>query len=509
MRLATHLRYAVLIVLWWGHAAGFPRCMQPGGRLSSPLLTTSRATCGRVQPAKLHSATALYSSAPLDSTLAEGLQSLVAINANAQRAMQIVAGQAPALPLPSMRGSKLDCLIMLLASSTISPLFKAMRLSPFIGFLLLGAAAGPGGWNSIHSPHLFETLGEIGVLFFVFEMGLELSVERLKAMVFDVVGIGSAQFLCTSALLVAFFLRCGQPAPAAIALGGSLALSSSVFVLQLLKDHNASSTRYGGASLGILLLQDLAVVPLLVVVQMIGRGEANLARVLALTGIKAALTILVLAATGRPLLSSFLSAVERFGSREAYLAATVSIVLLMSALTKAIGLSDTLGAFVAGLLLSRSSHRHRAESDIALVRGLFLGLFFISVGFSIGARLLLSHPWKVLGSTLGLIACKSAITSTVAYLFGISPSNSIRTGLLTAQGGEFAFVSLSIARRLKLLSKPFTDQIFTAVALSMALTPALLTVANGIVALLGINAGDPGSDSVPAGEQGQRQPGAT
>jgi monovalent cation:H+ antiporter-2, CPA2 family len=289
----------------------------------------------------------------------------------------------------------------------------------------------------------------------------------------DVFGLGTSQFLVTTAVITAIAIRCGLSAPAAFTIGGSLALSSSAFVLQLLKDKNAMGTRHGKASFGILLLQDLAVVPLLVVVQLLCEGGAGLGRALTVAGVKAVVTLSTMSLLGQRLLNPIFSVVARASSHEAFLSIIMTTVLLMSFVTKGIGLSDTLGAFLAGLLLSETSYRYQIESDIAPFRGLLLGLFFTTVGFSIDPSLLIQQPFKVAVALALLILGKAGIITALSSVFGIPLSSAIQAGLLNSQGGEFAFVSLGIAQRMGLLEEGLCRLLLTTVALSMALTPAL------------------------------------
>ncbi|RYH30454.1 potassium transporter KefB [archaeon] len=383
--------------------------------------------------------------------------------------------------LTSLEGAKLDSLIMLIATSLVIPLFKHFNTSPIVGFLLTGTLLGPGGLNWVRDVHMIDTLGELGIVFFLFEMGLELSLDRLKAMRKDVFGLGTSQFLLTSAAITLAALKSGLPLPAAFTIGGSLALSSSAFVLQLLKDKNAMGTRHGKASFGILLLQDLAVVPLIVVVQLLCAGGEGLGRALALAGVKALVALSAMSLLGKKLINPIFSVVAKASSHEAFLSIILTTVLLMSFVTKGIGLSDTLGAFLAGILLSETSYRYQIESDIAPFRGLLLGLFFITVGFSIDLSLLVQQPFKVLLALVVLIGGKASIITALSSAFGIPLASAVQAGLLNSQGGEFAFVSLGIAQRAGLIDEKLCKLLLTTVALSMALTPAL-SEASGVIA---------------------------
>lgn len=373
----------------------------------------------------------------------------------------------------SMQGAKLDSLIVLLVTSAVVPIFKRLNMSPIIGFLLFGTLMGPTGLNWVKDIHLIDVIGELGIIFFLFEMGLELSFERLMQMRRDVFGLGTCQFLVTSLLGAAVGTACGLPIPAAVTIGGSLSLSSSAFVLELLKDKKALGTRHGKASFGILLLQDLAVVPLLVIVDLLSKGGTGLARALTLAGMKALVTLSAMSALGRGLLNPIFYFVSKSDSQEAFLSIILSTVLLMSFVTQGVGLSDTLGAFLAGLLLSETKFRYQIESDIAPFRGLLLGIFFITVGFSIDINLLFREAPTIFAMLVSLLVGKASVITALSMMFGMSFAQAQQCGLLNAQGGEFAFVAFGIAERTGLIPKPLAKKLLTTVALSMALTPLL------------------------------------
>jgi len=373
----------------------------------------------------------------------------------------------------SLSGPKQDALIMLMATAIVIPLFTQIKTSPIVGFMLTGMLLGPSGLNWVRDVHMVDKLGELGIVFFLFEMGLELSLDRLKAMRKDVFGIGIGQFLLTMLAGAGVGTACGLSPPAALTIGGSLSLSSSAFVLQLLKDKNAMGTRYGKAAFGILLLQDLAVVPLFIVVDLLGKGGAGLGKALTIAAVKALVTLSTMSYMGRKLLNPIFSAVARSGSHEAFLSSILSTVLLMAFVTHGIGLSDTLGAFLAGLLLSETSYRYQVEADIAPFRGLLLGLFFITVGFNIDLALVRS-AWPTILALLGAtVVGKASIATLVAKLFGVPFASAQRAGLLIAQGGELAFVALAIADRSGMIEPQLIKLLLTTVALSMASTPLL------------------------------------
>ncbi len=382
--------------------------------------------------------------------------------------------------LRSLEGTKLDGLILLLSTSVVIPLFKALRKSSILGFLLTGTILGPNGLNIFTDIHRIDLLGELGIVFFLFEMGLDLSLDRLKAMRKDVFGLGTTTFAATTLMGTAIAQACGLSVAASIALSSSLSLSSSAFVLQLLKDKGAFGERYGKQAFGILLLQDLAVVPVLVVIELLSGPSAAISKALSVAAIKAVVTLSTMSFFGRRIVDPLFDFVAKSDSEEAFISITLTMVLLMSFVTQGIGLSNTLGAFLAGLLLAETKFRHQVEADIAPYRGLLLGIFFITVGFSIDLKLFVKEAPRILAILGAMVGCKATAITASSMAFGSPPGPALQTGLLTAQGGEFAFVAFAIAERSKLISTPLKKILLTTVALSMALTPALAGLGEGI-----------------------------
>jgi len=372
----------------------------------------------------------------------------------------------------NIAGPKSDTLILLLATALVTPLAQKAKLSPILGFLAAGMLIGPNGLGLIAELHTTETLAELGIVFFLFEMGIELSVERLVSMKKDVFGLGLGQFTITALVLALVGKLFGLPGNALVVLGGGLALSSSAFVLQLLKDKNQLATRFGKASFGTLLFQDLAVVPLLVVTPILA-GSGSVGKALGNALIKAGMSFAGIAFAGRVLLNPLYSIVAGAKSQEAFLGVTLLTVLSMSFLTEGLGLSNTLGAFLAGVLLSETKYRYQVEADIAPFRGILLGLFFVTVGFEIDCHLIANNFPVVAGLVTGIMLIKTVITTALSLAFGLSFPNAIQSGLLLSQGGEFAFVTFGLARNLGILDPQLTKLMLTSVSLTMALTPVL------------------------------------
>ncbi|XP_027108312.1 K(+) efflux antiporter 2, chloroplastic [Coffea arabica] len=378
--------------------------------------------------------------------------------------------------------SLFDMLWLLLASVIFVPIFqKIPGGSPVLGYLAAGILIGPYGLSIIRHVHGTKAIAEFGVVFLLFNIGLELSVERLSSMKKYVFGLGSAQVLVTAVVvgLVAHFVA-GQAGPAAIVIGNGLALSSTAVVLQVLQERGESTSRHGRATFSVLLFQDLAVVVLLILIPLIspnsskgGIGFQAIAEALGLAAVKAIVAIAAIIAGGRLLLRPIYKQIAENQNAEIFSANTLLVILGTSLLTARAGLSMALGAFLAGLLLAETEFSLQVESDIAPYRGLLLGLFFMTVGMSIDPKLLVSN-FPVIAGTLGLlIAGKTILVALVGKLFGISIISAIRVGLLLAPGGEFAFVAFGEAVNQGIMSSQLSSLLFLVVGVSMALTPWL------------------------------------
>lgn len=374
-----------------------------------------------------------------------------------------------------------DGLILLFATTLVVPLMARLKTSPILGFLLIGMVLGPAGIDVIRHVDVSHRIAEFGIIFFLFETGLELSVRKVIAMRNDVFGLGMAQFFLTGGLiaslsaLVSPKLRFGG----CILVGGGLALSSSAFALQLLRDKRQLGTRFGRASLGVLLFQDLAVVPLLVLAPLLGNNlSSNFTVVLSEAFGKAVLALGIIAASGHFLLQPLLAFVKRSNSSEAFLAVTLGTVLLSSSLTQAFGLSESLGAFVGGVLVAETDYKHQIEADIAPFRGMLLGLFFVTVGFSFDVQLITNHWFTVMPLLVALLVLKSGVVILVKRSGGLSFASSVQASALLAPGGEFALVLFRLAEQVGVLGHEMVNVLVTTSVMSMALTPLLAAAAD-------------------------------
>ena len=359
---------------------------------------------------------------------------------------------------------------LLLASVLFVPLFKRAGLGTVLGYLAVGMLIGPFGIKLVRDPDNLMHTAELGVVLLLFVIGLELKPSRLWALRRSVFGLGALQLIGSAAALAVAGRYLGLSLSAAALVGIILALSSTAFVLPTLAERRELSTRYGRDAFAILLFQDLSVIPLLALIPLFGTGKST-----ALTHPAVGLGLLVaVAVVGRPLLNALFRHVARVNSREMFTAAALVTVLGLALMMQAGGLSMSLGAFVAGVLLADSEFRHELEASIAPFQGLLLGLFFMAVGMSTNLSLLVKFPWQILGLTAGLVAIKFGVLYGLRRLVGGAKPEARLLALALAQGGEFAFVLFDAAQSFRVLGEVQADKLTLVVALSMAVSPLLL-----------------------------------
>jgi glutathione-regulated potassium-efflux system protein KefB len=356
------------------------------------------------------------------------------------------------------------------------PLFKRLGLGSVLGYLVAGALIGPHGLRLIPDVEAVGHLAELGVVLLLFLIGLELQPERLWELRTLVFKVGAAQVAFSGAVLALGAGVLGLSWQAAVVAGFGLSLSSTAFALQLLGERNQLATPMGQTAFGILLFQDLAVIPLLAVLPLLGPGGGRMDTSWVSLAKAVGLVILVIL-VGRTLLRPAFRLVASARSQEVFTASALLAALGTAVLTAAVGLSPALGAFLAGVLLADSEYRHELEADIEPFRGLLMGLFFVSVGNSVALELLVRHPLLVAGLVLGMSVLKIATIGTLGRrVLGAWPP-AWELGVILGQGGEFAFVLFGLAVTYGILTGPLRDTLVLVVSLSMALTP-LLAVAH-------------------------------
>lgn len=369
-----------------------------------------------------------------------------------------------------------DVLIFLAAAVVVVPAFRRLRTSPVLGYLAAGIIVGPHGLAIIRDSESAHTLAEFGVVFLLFMIGLELSLERLRSLGRFVFGLGALQVTVTGCVIGGIALALGLTKEAAIIIGGGLALSSTAFVLQLLIERGEKATSYGKISFAVLLFQDLAIVPLLMMVALLGEAEGSFITSMGLAIIKAAGALVLVVGIGRLILRPIYRIIAETRSSELFVATTLLIVLGIGWLMSLVGISMVLGAFLSGLLLSETEYKHQVEADIRPFRGILLGLFFITVGMSIDIVLIWKELALITLLVVSLMVGKSIITAALCRGFGVPVGASVRAGLLLSQGGEFGFILFLSANSLGLLADGMTQVLLASVTLTMVATPLMAYV---------------------------------
>jgi len=364
-----------------------------------------------------------------------------------------------------------QALVLLAAAVLLLPLFQRLGLGSILGYLAAGIAIGPLGLGLIPGAEAVLHFAELGVVLMLFLVGLELAPEQLWAQRRRLLGLGASQMLFSAALLTGFFFALGQPGPAALAIGATLALSSTAFAVQMLVETNQLGTPQGRNAFSILLFQDLAVIPLLLLLPVLAGGDAGAAQPNLLVGV---LVLALMWLAGRYLLNPWLGWLARLHNRELMTATALLLVLGAAELMETLHLSMGLGAFVAGMLLANSPYREQLDTDIQPFKGMLLGLFFIAIGMTMDLRLLAASPWSILAMGAALLGIKTLVLFGIARALKVGGRDALRFGLLLSQGGEFAFVLFTQAGALNLLPTEMIARLNLVVALSMAATPLLL-----------------------------------
>ncbi len=382
-----------------------------------------------------------------------------------------------------------EVLVFLLASVFLVPVFQRLGTSPILVYLAIGAVVGPFGLAVVEDAEGVRRLAELGVVFLLFTIGLELSVERLWSLRRYVFGLGVLQVLITAVVIALAAWAWGNPPVAAILVGAALALSSTAFVTQLLIERGELGSPVGRPTFAVLLFQDLAVVPILFMVTIFGQSQGQdgaeplVMGLLAALG-RAGLALLVILLLGRLLLRPLFRLVAGRNSPELFMAMTLLVIIGTAWATDQAGLSMASGAFLAGLLLAETEFRHQIESDIQPFKGLLLGLFFISVGMAIDFAAVADRAFWVVASVLGLILLKAVIAGGLALAFRLPPSVALRSGLLLAQGGEFAFVIVGAAMISGLILPEVAQFMVIVAGLTMVATPLVAELARRLAETL-------------------------
>ncbi|MGE0766126.1 MAG: cation:proton antiporter [Hyphomicrobiaceae bacterium] len=402
----------------------------------------------------------------------------------------------------------IDPLLVLGTAGIVVPIVRHLGISPVLGYLAAGAIIGPLGlgslkyewpllrWLTIRDAQNVAGIAEFGVVFLLFLIGLELSVARLSTMRRLVFGLGGLQVVLTSAVLATILMLVGANAAAAVVVGLCFALSSTAIVLEVLSEQRRLATSAGRAAFSVLLAQDLAVIPLFLLIGALGVSESGSGSGSVFGGIatalgQASLALLVIVAAGRYLLRPLLRFVATTGAAELFIAATLLVVVGSGVAAAMAGLSMALGSFVAGLMLAETEYRKHIEAIVEPFKALLLGMFFFTIGMRIDLRAVIANPWEMAIAVILLISLKAAIAFGLMRLFKLSRAVACEAGPMLGPGGEFAFVGIGLANAAHIVNDAIASFAFAVTALGMALIPSLHS--------LGRRAAGQAVEPVPAG----------
>ncbi|MGH8727748.1 MAG: cation:proton antiporter, partial [Burkholderiales bacterium] len=365
-------------------------------------------------------------------------------------------------------------LILLAAAVLIVVLFRYLKLPPLLGYLLIGVALSPHAFGWIPDTEETRSLAEFGVVFLMFSIGLEFSLSRLYTMKHLVFGLGLLQVVLTMAVTLTVAMAWGMDWRTGIVLGGVLAMSSTAIVGKMLEERLEIASQHGRQIMGVLLFQDLAVVPLLILIPALSAQPDDLAFILGNAVLKALVVFALLLYFGQRLLRPLFHLVARQKSPELFVLNVLLVTLGLAYLTSEAGLTLALGAFLAGALISETEYRYQVEADIRPFRDVLLGLFFVTIGMQLDLRIVAREIGWVILLLVVLIFAKGAIIAGLSRLFKASPGVALRVGASLGQGGEFGFVLLSLATLTGALEAELAQIVLASMVLSMLVAPFII-----------------------------------
>lgn len=381
--------------------------------------------------------------------------------------------------------SYLQEVVILLVTAVIAvSVTHHLRLGAIMGYLLAGLAIGPTGFALIHDLETVRLLAELGVVFLLFTVGLELPLSRIKVILGSSFYLGALQVVATTLVIAAFASWAGFSTPASLVIGGALAFSSTAMVIRILSDTVGLTSQFGRSAFAVLLVQDLAVPVFLVLALALGAGGDSLWGDLGAAGLKLVVAVIAILGFGRIALRHALLQVALIREREIFIALTLAIVLATAFLAHLAGLSMAFGAFLAGMLMAETPYRHQVAADILPFRGLLLGLFFMTIGMAVDLDLAWQNIGLVALLVFTLLFGKALIISLIARLLKVSFVDSIHLGLLLCQGGEFAFVLFAAAVNINLIARAEAQLLILVVAITMLVTPLIARGAQRLAANL-------------------------
>ena len=397
---------------------------------------------------------------------------------------------AEAPPVPALRPfdslqenmETLPIILMLLGASVVSVIvFRRLNLPPILGYLLVGALVGPHALNVVANVDDVQHLAEFGIVFLMFSIGLEFSLPKLFAMKRIVFGLGAVQVLATLLAVTGIAMLAGLTWQAGVSLGGALAMSSTALLTKMLGERLELDAPHGREVIGVLLFQDLAVVPLLILIPSFSQAPETMAWLMGIAILKATAMLLVVLHFGKGVLSRWFVVVARGKSAELFMLNGLLVTLGLAYLTELAGLSLALGAFIAGMLISETEFRHQVEEDIKPFRDVLMGLFFVTVGMMLDLPLVLANLGVVLAMLSGLVVVKFALVLGASRLFGATPGGAMRSGLWLCAGGEFGLVLLALIRQSEVASPTVVQTVLASLVISLLLAPFIVHYSERLV----------------------------
>ena len=376
----------------------------------------------------------------------------------------------------------LPIILTLLGASVVSViLFRRLNLPPILGYLLVGALIGPHAFNLVADVAVVQHLAEFGIVFLMFSIGLEFSLPKLFAMKRIVFGLGAVQVMLTLLAVTGIAMLAGLSWQAGVSIGGALAMSSTAVLTKLLGERLELDAPHGRQVIGVLLFQDLAVVPLLILIPSFSQTPETMAWLMVIAAFKATALLLLVLHYGKGVLSRWFVVVARGKSAELFMLNVLLVTLGLAYLTAFAGLSMALGAFVAGMLISETEFRHQVEEDIKPFRDVLMGLFFVTVGMMLDLPLVFSKALVVAALLVGLLTVKFAIVLGASRRFGATPGGAMRSGLWLCAGGEFGLVLLALIRQSGVASPAVVQTVLAAQVISLLLAPIIVHYSERLV----------------------------
>lgn len=373
-------------------------------------------------------------------------------------------------------------LLLLLTSSVFAVgLFRILGLPAMLAYFMIGIVLGPHALGLLEDEETGRQVAEFGIVFLMFSIGLEFSLPKLYAMRKTLFGLGGGQVVLTLLASLILGKMAGLSLTSAFIIGAAITMSSTAIVSKILMERVDLNSRHGRLSIGVLLFQDLAVIPILVLIQTLGSHSDNWLDVLGLTLFKSSILLFLLFKFGKNILNFWFELVAKQRSRELFVLNVLMVTLLMAAATNFVGLSYALGAFVAGMLISETKYRYQVESDIAPFRDILLGLFFISVGMLLDVSVLVDHIVLIAFLLILFLVFKIGLIAMLTKFYGFEMGVGVRTGIILGQAGEFSFVVLALGLQTKLIDGEALQLVLSVAVLSMLVAPFIIQY-NGRIA---------------------------